>query len=180
MLATYANLMTNELRCILAGLALLFAGCATNAERGQSTANAGNGQNHRHKVVRTTAYTASESPHRATVVKNAIGSHLQSGEISSAAADWSHFPVGTKFRVVDTNKTYVVDDYGSALIGTDTIDLYVPSRHVMNQWGARRVTIEVLEEGSYLKSLELLESRQRNWCCRQMAKNIQKQMGNTY
>ena len=111
---------------------------------------------------------------------NAVGSHLKSGEINSASADWSHFPIGTKFRILDTNKTYVVDDYGSALVGTDTIDLYVPSRQVMNQWGARRVTIEVLEEGSYEKSLELLESRQRSWCCRQMAKNIQKQIGTSY
>jgi hypothetical protein len=88
--------------------------------------------------------------------------------------------VGTKFRIVDTNKTYVVDDYGPALVGTDTIDLYVPSRHVMNEWGARRVRIEVLEEGSYEKSLALLEQRQRNRCCRQMAKNIQNQIGTTY
>jgi 3D (Asp-Asp-Asp) domain-containing protein len=172
--------MTNALRYIIAGLALLFAGCAVNAERGKTTQTTGSGQAHRHKVVRTTAYTAAESPHRASGAKNAVGSHLQSGDINSAAADWSHFPVGTKFRILDTNRTYVVDDYGSALVGTDTIDLCVPSLQVMNQWGARRVTIEVLEEGSYEKSLELLESRQRNWCCRQMAKNIRKQIGTTY
>jgi 3D (Asp-Asp-Asp) domain-containing protein len=172
--------MTNALRCIIAGLALLFAGCAVNAERGKTTQTTGSDKVLRHKVVRTTAYTASESQHRVFGATNAVGTRLKSGEINSAAADWSHFPLGTKFRILDTDKTYVVDDYGPALVGTETIDLYVPSHRVMNQWGARRVTIEVLEEGSYEKSLELLESRQRNWGCRQMAKNIQKQIGTKY
>ena len=81
---------------------------------------------------------------------------------------------------MDTGQTYVVDDYGSALIGTDTIDLYVPSRRMMDLWGARRVTIEVLEFGSYQKSLEVLKPRQRNWCARQMVKNLQKQIETTY
>jgi len=172
--------MTNALRCIIAGLALLFAGCAVNAERGKTTQTTGSDKVLRHKVVRTTAYTASESQYRVFGATNAVGTRLKSGEINSAAADWSHFPLGTKFRILDTDKTYVVDDYGPALVGTETIDLYVRSHRVMNQWGARRVTIEVLEEGSYEKSLELLESRQRNWGCRQMANNIQKQIGTKY
>jgi len=33
------------------------------------------------------------------------------------------------------------------LVGTDTIDLYVTSRRMMNRWGARKVGIEVLEKG---------------------------------
>jgi 3D (Asp-Asp-Asp) domain-containing protein len=172
--------MTNALRCIIAGLAVLFAGCTVNTENAKTTQATGQSPSHEHKVVRTTAYTASESPQRVCGAKNGIGTHLQSGEISSAAADWSHFPVGTKFRILDNNKTYVLDDYGPALVGTETIDLYVPSRQVMNQWGARRVTIEVIEAGSYEKSLELLQMRQRSWCCRQMAKNIQKRIGTTY
>jgi hypothetical protein len=51
---------------------------------------------------------------------------------------------------------------------------------MMNQWGARRVSIEVLEKGSYEKSLELLKPRQRSWYARQMVKNIQKQIETTY
>ena len=76
--------------------------------------------------------------------------------------------------------SFVVDDYGPALVGTDTIDLYVTSRRMMNQWGARRVSIEVLEKGSYEKSLEVLKPRQRSWYARQMVKNIQKQIETTY
>ena len=168
--------MIKALRFMLFGLTLLFVGCAVNTERTKTTA----GRAHEKKVVKTTAYTDSESGHRRYGAKNAIGSNLQSGAVNSAAADWSHFPIGTKFRIVDIGKTYVVDDYGSALIGTDTIDLYVPSRRMMDQWGARRVTIEVLEFGSYQKSLEVLKPRQANWCAKQMVKNIQKQIDTTY
>jgi 3D (Asp-Asp-Asp) domain-containing protein len=168
--------MIKAVRFMLFGLTLLFVSCAVDAEKGKTT----KGQIHEQKVVKTTAYTASESGARCHGAKNAIGSTLRSGATNSAAADWSHFPVGTKFKIVDTGQTYVVDDYGSALIGTDTIDLYVPSRRIMDQWGARRVTIEVLEFGSYQKSLEVLKPRQCNWCARQMVKNIQKQLDTTY
>jgi 3D (Asp-Asp-Asp) domain-containing protein len=172
--------MTIPLRYILIGLALFLEGCAVNAERGKTTNGPSNDRIHEQKVIKTTAYTDSESGHRNYGAKNAIGSCLQSGTIHSAAADWSHYPVGTKFRVVDTDTTYVVDDYGPALVGTDTIDLYVTSRRTMNQWGARGVKIEVLEEGSYEKSLEVLKPRQGNWYAKQMVKNIQKLIQTTY
>jgi 3D (Asp-Asp-Asp) domain-containing protein len=177
---TNGTFMTNVLRYILLGQVLLLAGCAVNADRGKTTGGSGSDGAHEQKVVKTTAYTDSESGHRCYGVKNAVGSRLQSGNINSAAADWSHFPVGTKFRIVDNNTTYVVDDYGPALVGTETIDLYVRSRQMMNQWGARRVKIEVLEKGSYENSLAVLKPRQRYWYTRQMVKNIQKQIENTY
>jgi 3D (Asp-Asp-Asp) domain-containing protein len=172
--------MIIPLRYILLGLVLFLEGCAVNAEKGKTTKGPSNDRTHEPKVIKTTAYTDSESGHRIYGVRNAIGSRLQSGSINSAAADWSHYPVGTKFRVVDTDTTYVVDDYGPALVGTDTIDLYVTSRRTMNQWGARRVRIEVLEKGSYEKSLEVLKPRQGNWYAKQMVKNIQKQIQTTY
>jgi 3D (Asp-Asp-Asp) domain-containing protein len=172
--------MTDPLRYTLLGLMLLLSACAMNSESAKTTPRSVNDRVHERRVVKTTAYTDSESGRRCSGEKNAIGSRLQSGSIRSAAADWSHFPVGTKFRIVDNNTTYVVDDYGPALVGTDTIDLYVPSRQMMNQWGARKVKIEVLEQGSYEKSLEVLKPRQRNWCARQMVKNLQKQIDATY
>jgi 3D (Asp-Asp-Asp) domain-containing protein len=172
--------MTIPLRFIVIGLALLFGGCAVNSERDKTTQGSSTDRVHEQKVVKTTAYTDSESGHRSYGAKNAIGSHLESGSINSAAADWSHFPVGTKFRVLETDTTYVVDDYGPALVGTDTIDLYVPSRRTMNQWGARRVKIEILEKGSYEKSLEVRRPRQQSWYAKQMVKNIRKQIETTY
>lgn len=172
--------MTNALRLVLLGQTLLLVGCAVNSEKGKTTERSGNDRAHVQKVVKTTAYTDSEAGHRCYGAKNAIGSHLRSGTINSAAADWSHFPVGTKFRIVDNDTTYVVDDYGPALVGTDTIDLYVTSRQTMNQWGARKVRIEVLENGSFEKSLQMLKPRQRSWYARQMVKNIQNQIGTDY
>ena len=165
--------MTKALRPLTIGLTLLAVGCAENGGKlseGRSKVPVGE-----RKVIKTTAYTDSESGHRSYSVKNAIGSRLQSGSMNSAAADWSRFPIGTKFRVVDNNQMYVIDDYGPALVGTDTIDLYVPSRRLMDQWGSKRVTIEVFEKGSYEKSLEVLEPRQRSRYVKQMVQNIRKQ-----
>ena len=56
-----------------------------------------------------------------------MGKPLRFGMVRSAAADWSRYPVGTRFRIVGKPYEYVIDDYGSALVGTDTIDLYKPS-----------------------------------------------------
>ena len=53
----------------------------------------------------------------------------------------------------------MIDDYGSALVGTDTIDLYKPSGGRMDDWGVRMVEIEVIAWGSFGKSLEILEPR---------------------
>ena len=77
-------------------------------------------------MVRTTAYT------QARHAPSASDSPMQTGELNSAAADRSRFPLGTKFKIAETNRTYVVDDYGSALVGTDTIEL------VMLRQGAAR------------------------------------------
>ena len=45
-----------------------------------------------------------------------------------------------------------MDDYGFALSGVNTIDLYKPSKKTMHEWGVRRVTIEVLKWGDPWKS----------------------------
>ena len=167
--------MTKALRPLTIGLTLLAVGCAENGERGKSSEGSSKVPVGERKVIKTTAYTDSESGHRGHNAKNAIGSRLQSGSINSASADWSRFPIGTKFRVVDNNQMYVIDDYGPALVGTDTIDLYVPSRRLMDQWGSKRVTIEVFEKGSYDRSLEVLQTRQGSRYVRQMVQNIRKQ-----
>src|ERR1044072_3394896 len=65
--------------------------------------------------VRTTAYTHTERGGR----HNAIGTRLAGANVMSAAADWSRFPLGTRFQIVGTSDRYVIDDYGGALIGTN-------------------------------------------------------------
>jgi hypothetical protein len=95
----------------------------------------------------------------------------------SAASDWSHFPLGTRFRIADTKEEYVIDDYGSAMIGTDTIDLYKPSRLEMNRWGVRHVDIDILEWGSEEQSLKVLAPRCKHRCVRQMVAALEKKKG---
>jgi 3D (Asp-Asp-Asp) domain-containing protein len=109
--------------------------------------------------VKTTAYTHSESGHIGYGARTAAGTQLRTGQVRSAAADWSVFPLGTMFRINGDSTVYVVDDYGSALVGTRTIDLYKPTQDAMNRWGRRTVSIEILKWGSWSKSLALLRPR---------------------
>lgn len=109
--------------------------------------------------VRTTAYTHSEG--RGGHL-NAHGARLHAG---SAAADWSRFPYGTRFRLRGRTEVFTIDDYGSALVGTNTIDLYMPNSRSMKRWGVRHIDIELLEMGDYQKSREILRNRARHSAC---------------
>ena len=123
--------------------------------------------------VRTTAYTHSEADHLRHGRRTALGTTLQSGRVSSAAADWSRWPVGSIFRIRETGQLYQVDDYGRALAGTNTIDLYKTSRSAMNAWGVRRVTIENLHWGSVERSLAILRPRAKYKHIRRMIEQIE-------
>ena len=159
------------MRCLnlpLAGaLACLLLGCAT-----QSKPTLTSGRRIPH--VRTTAYTHHEG---GSGVHNALGEYLSGRHVMSAASDWSRYPLGTRFRLADTNEEYVIDDYGAALIGTDTIDLYKPSRPEMKNWGVRYVDIDVLQWGSEEQSLKVLQPRCKHHCARQMVAALQKKKG---
>jgi 3D (Asp-Asp-Asp) domain-containing protein len=78
----------------------------------------------------------------------------------SAAADWSRWPAGTVFRLLSTGQVYRVEDYGWALSGRNTIDLYMANQRQMNSWGAREETIQVLQWGDPQQSLQFLQSHQ--------------------
>src|SRR5438045_7247679 len=80
--------------------------------------------------------------------------------IGSAAADWSRWPVGTTFRLLSTGQIYRVDDYGWALAGRNTIDLYMATQAEMNAWGARAEPIQILRWGDSQESLRLLVGHQ--------------------
>ncbi len=159
------------MRCLnlpLAGaLACLLLGCAT-----QSKPTLTSGRRIPH--VRTTAYTHHEG---GSGVHNALGEYLSGRHVMSAASDWSRYPLGTRFRLADTNEEYVIDDYGGALVGTDTIDLYKPSRLEMKNWGVRYVDIDVLQWGSEEQSLKVLAPRCKHHCARQMVAALQKKKG---
>jgi len=119
--------------------------------------------------VRTTAYTHTERGGR----HNAIGTRLAGASVMSAAADWSRFPLGTRFQIVGTSDRYVIDDYGGALIGTNTIDLYKTSRSAMRAWGVRHVDIDIIEWGSKEQSLKVLGPRKRNRLIRRMIAGLE-------
>ena len=95
--------------------------------------------------------------------------------VRSAAADWSVYPVGTVFQIEGDPSVYEIDDYGSALVGTQTIDIYKPSKATMNQWGVRNVNINVLQWGSFDKSLAILKPREKKALhVREMAQKIRR------
>src|ERR1043166_6370098 len=144
--------MPKCLNLTLAGaVACLIAGCATQSKPTVTNAR-------RISNVSTTAYTTHEG---GSGCNNAIGCRLSGQHVMSAASDWSHFPLGTRFRIASTNEEYIIDDYGNALIGTDTIDLYKPSRLEMRRWGVRRVDIDILEWGSEEQSLKVRSEERR-------------------
>lgn len=142
-------------RIALLLLAVLFTGCATQQKTAGRPASTGG----KRMTVRTTAYTHTEPGG----IKNAIGGRLRyGGKEYSAASDWSWLPLGTRFRMPCTGRCYVIEDYGSALVGRQTIDLYMPTRGKMREWGMRHVEIEILEMGSKAMSLKMLQPRTRN------------------
>jgi 3D (Asp-Asp-Asp) domain-containing protein len=121
--------------------------------------------------VRTTAYTHTERGGR----RNAVGVRLSGSNVMSAASDWSRYPLGTRFQIVGTTDRYVIDDYGGALIGTNTIDLYKSSRAAMRAWGVRHVDIDVIEWGSKEQSLKVLRPRGKNRLIRRMITGLEQQ-----
>ena len=76
----------------------------------------------------------------------------------SAAADWSRWPAGTIFRLASTGQLYRVEDYGWALAGRNTIDLYMATPRDMNGWGVRQETIQIVQWGDPDVSLRRLAS----------------------
>jgi 3D (Asp-Asp-Asp) domain-containing protein len=113
-------------------------------------------------VRKATAVTTTTTTTTTRIVKTVRGKRVvvkakpQPPKIGSAAADWSRWPVGTTFRLLSTGQIYRVDDYGWALAGRNTIDLYMATKAEMNAWGARQEPIQILRWGDSEESLRLL------------------------
>jgi len=149
-------------------LAIGLVGCAT-PKKPQAALNDHAGQK---LTVRTTAYTQTE----AGGCKNAIGGKLHfGGDEYSAASDWSWLPLGTRFKLLSTGHNYVIEDYGSALVGKQTIDLFFPQRKDVHGWGVRNEEIEIIEWGSEAMSLKLLAPRCKNNHVAVMVAQLKKQ-----
>ena len=137
----------------VAAAGLLMVSCGSVPNGGKPIARIGG--------VKTTAYTHTERDHIVHGDATATGSQLKYGGVKSAAADWSVFPVGTVFKIDGDSSLYQIDDYGSALVGTNTIDLYKPNKESMDQWGARHVNINVLKWGSFRQSMAIMKEREK-------------------
>ena len=157
---------------IVVALGGVLVGCAEQAIVQKPLAAVANANSHlgRMSNVRTTAYTHKEKGGR----KNALGMYLSGRHVMSAASDWSRFPLGTRFRICSTREEFMIDDYGTALVGTNTIDLYKPSKLEMKRWGVRNVDIDVLQWGSEQKSLEVLGPRVKHAQVKKMVASLQK------
>jgi len=126
--------------------------------------------------VKTTAYSHVEADSLKYGKANAAGGTLKYGMVRSAASDWSVFPLGTVFKIEGESCLYQVDDYGSALVGTRTIDLYRPNHAGIRDWGARNVRIKVLKWGCYSRSMSVLRDRTGYAHVRAMISGIQKKI----
>lgn len=133
---------------------------------------------YRTRYVRTTAYSCAENENGGIYGnKNCLGGRLKYGkQIRSAAADWSIYPVGTKFKIKGLPYTYIVEDYGSALVGTNTVDIYHPNLRTMKRWGTRKVELTVVQWGDYERSLKILRKVKRYRHCRKMYNNLSYRM----
>ncbi len=160
-------------------IALILAGCATTPTTAKAQAKAGKAGDHMR--VRTTAYTPNERGGGGTC--NACGQRLHFGGTDntySAGSDWAWLPLGTRFKIAETGRTYVIEDYGSAIVGKKTIDLFMPSRAAMFAWGTRYVNIDILEWGSTAMSLKLLEPRQKAGYVRRMVAEMKQRQFETH
>jgi 3D (Asp-Asp-Asp) domain-containing protein len=153
-------------------LSLLGSGCATSGKTSSSSKN-------KTVAVTATAYSSGAKCNGAWAQRNAIGGRLKSGEVNSAAADWSRFPLGTKFKVVETGKVYIVDDYGSAMVGKDKVDLFHTSYRDVYRWGVRQVNLEIIEWGCPAESLTVLKPRTRAPHVRRMVQALRERSPST-
>jgi 3D (Asp-Asp-Asp) domain-containing protein len=149
---------------LIGACAFILSSCAMQTPTA-STATRG-----RVQKIRTTAYTHTERGGS----RNAIGTRLSGGRLKSASADWSRFPLGTRFRVLSSGDEYIIDDYGGALVGTSTIDLYKTSRGEMHRWGVRHEDIEIQHWGSDEESLKVLRQRKSVGRVRRMIASLEK------
>jgi 3D (Asp-Asp-Asp) domain-containing protein len=164
---------------VAAAFCAVLCSCSTTSTASLSKAKTyRNGQvdNATYYRVKTTAYSHVEADSLKYGRANAAGGTLKYGMVRSAAADWSVFPLGTVFKIEGLPYIYQVDDYGSALVGTKTIDLYKPGMAGIKDWGARHVRIKVLKWGSYTSSMNVLKDRTRHAHVRAMIEGIRRKI----
>ena len=157
---------------IVLAVGCILVGCAEQSvvQKPLAAIETANSHLGRMSKVRTTAYTRVEKGGR----RNALGAYLSGRHVMSAASDWSRFPLGTRFQIVSTREEFIIDDYGTALVGTSTIDLYKPTKLEMKRWGVRNIDIDILQWGSEEQSLKVLGPRAKHLTVRRMIGALEK------
>jgi 3D (Asp-Asp-Asp) domain-containing protein len=125
-------------------------------------------------TVTTTRVTkATKAPLITRGGKRAVAVSKTPPRIGSAAADWARWPMGTTFRLLSTGQMYRVEDYGWALSGRNTIDLYMANSRDMNTWGARQEPIQILHWGDPQQSLQVLQTHTEHKHIKRMVLELQ-------
>src|SRR5260370_38925371 len=139
---------------IALGVGCILVGCAEQSvvQKPLVAVEAANSHLGRMPNVRTTAYTRIEKGGR----RNALGKYLSGRHVMSAASDWSRFPLGTRFRICSTQEEFIIDDYGPALVGASTIELYKPTKLGSKRGDARNVDIDIFQWGVEEQSFKWL------------------------
>ena len=127
----------------------------------------------RKAIPATTTTTTTRTVKTVRGKRVVVKAKAQPPKIGSAAADWSRWPVGTTFRLLSTGQIYRVEDYGWALAGRNTVDLYMATQTEMNAWGARQEPIQILRWGDSEESLRLLLPHQDYRHIRRMVLELQ-------
>jgi 3D (Asp-Asp-Asp) domain-containing protein len=129
------------------------------------------------RVTTTVTTTRSTKATKAPLItrggKRVVAVSSKLPRIGSAAADWSRWPMGTTFRLLSTGQMYRVEDYGWALSGRNTIDLYMSNRSDMNLWGARQEPIQILHWGDPQQSLQILQPHTEHKHIKRMVLELQ-------
>ena len=125
------------------------------------------------RAITTTTRTTTRTLKIVRGKRVVVEARPQPPKIGSAAADWSRWPMGTTFRLLSTGQIYRVDDYGWALAGRNTIDLYMATQTEMNAWGARQEPIQILKWGDTEESLRFLRRHQDYKHIRRMVLELQ-------
>jgi hypothetical protein len=73
-----------------------------------------------------------------------------------------------------TGEIFRVDDYGWAITGRNTIDLYKPTRSAMNAWGVRTERIELLSWGDPATSYKRLRPAEKYEHVAQMMRDLKR------
>jgi 3D (Asp-Asp-Asp) domain-containing protein len=98
------------------------------------------------KTFEITAYSANyedtgKAPGDEDYGITASGSRVKSGDVACPP----QYPFGTKFYIPDLNRTYVCTDRGGD-IKNHRLDLFMPSRSDVKQFGRQRLEVEIISK----------------------------------